>query len=320
VGKRYWVDVSRTANGNKRRSKPHVAYDGEKLIRIRSLLELADAEEIYIDSLFPEIYEDLLTLLRDGVKVLLLREAWKFKGARERLRIRKSDENDAFTLSRISRRHFMELSAKDMEMRIALAPLLAEYIKVKKRIKTLRQWLQDEHEETEAINNAIKALVRKEYRLIYSIIKEARKRLPLYSLVEERCGFSGASLAGLIFYVDFSRGFRKILSYVGKTPTSRKSKKFNHQARMFLNSLAISIIRNIRRDPKKSSEKYPIEVVKIAMDDQLTVRDKVKRIENKILKLIRRTYRETRHSVKEAKAVRAGELTNGQTPYEARSL
>jgi len=292
--------VSRTANGSKRRSKPHVAYDGEKLIRIRSLLELADAEEIYIDSLFPEIYEDLLTLLRDGVKVLLLREAWKFKGARERLRIRKSDENDAFTLSRISRRHFMELSAKDMEMRIALAPLLAEYIKVKKRIKTLRQWLQDEHEETEAINNAIKALVRKEYRLIYSIIKEARKRLPLYSLVEERCGFSGASLAGLIFYVDFSRGFRKILSYVGKTPTSRKSKKF--------------------KDPKKSSEKYPIEVVKIAMDDQLTVRDKVKRIENKILKLIRRTYRETRHSVKEAKAVRTGELTNGQTPYEARSL
>ncbi len=39
----------------KRIQKAHVAYDGEKIFRIRKLTDLKDAEEIFIDAIFPEL-------------------------------------------------------------------------------------------------------------------------------------------------------------------------------------------------------------------------------------------------------------------------
>jgi len=52
--------------------KPNVAYDGKRMIKINSLTELADAEQIYLDSLAPETYDEILELLKRDVKVYLL--------------------------------------------------------------------------------------------------------------------------------------------------------------------------------------------------------------------------------------------------------
>jgi hypothetical protein len=53
-----YVDVSWTANVKRKRARrghPHVAFDGERFYEVNRLTKLKDAEEVYIDSLFPTI-------------------------------------------------------------------------------------------------------------------------------------------------------------------------------------------------------------------------------------------------------------------------
>jgi len=68
-----FVDTSRTARGGKRR-KPHVCYDGKRIFKISKLTKLKDYDEIFIDTLFPEIYDEILQLLRRGNKVYYLKK------------------------------------------------------------------------------------------------------------------------------------------------------------------------------------------------------------------------------------------------------
>ena len=68
MNKVYWVDISITAKSGKHRRKLHVAYDGKRIIKINSLTELADAEQIYIDSSAPETYDEILELLERDIK------------------------------------------------------------------------------------------------------------------------------------------------------------------------------------------------------------------------------------------------------------
>jgi hypothetical protein len=67
----YFVDVAIPADRKKRgRGKVHVVFDGDKVFRVKRLTELGDAGEIFIDSLFPELYDEVLELLRRGLKCI----------------------------------------------------------------------------------------------------------------------------------------------------------------------------------------------------------------------------------------------------------
>jgi len=69
VGKRYFVDV---AIPEGKRRKKHVVYHGEKVVKIDDLRKLPDAEEVYLDALFPKIFYEAKELLERGVKVYVL--------------------------------------------------------------------------------------------------------------------------------------------------------------------------------------------------------------------------------------------------------
>jgi len=80
MGKRYYVDV---AIPNSRRKKKHAVYDGEKVFKIDDLRKLPDAEEVYLDGLFPRIFDEVKGLLERGVKVYVLTRADVLRMARE---------------------------------------------------------------------------------------------------------------------------------------------------------------------------------------------------------------------------------------------
>jgi hypothetical protein len=74
MAKMCYVDISRTAVNGKGRQKLHCVYDGQKIIKIRKLTKLRNADEIYIDSLFPENYDEIQELLKRGLKVYILKD------------------------------------------------------------------------------------------------------------------------------------------------------------------------------------------------------------------------------------------------------
>jgi hypothetical protein len=49
----YYIDVSRTAVNGKGRQKLYYVFNGQKIIKIRKLTRLRNADEIYVDSLLP---------------------------------------------------------------------------------------------------------------------------------------------------------------------------------------------------------------------------------------------------------------------------
>jgi len=89
----YYVDVAIPANKKKRgKYKTHAVFDGSRVFRVKKLTELEDAAEIFIDALFPEIYDEVLELLRRGVRVYPLKDTTKLKKLRMENNMKKSDE------------------------------------------------------------------------------------------------------------------------------------------------------------------------------------------------------------------------------------
>ena len=133
-----YVDTSPTAINGKRKRKPHYVYDGEKIFEVNKLTKLKGIDEVFIDTLFPEIYEEILELLKKNIKVYLLKDTRMLKKLRLENNVKKSDENDASMLSRISRDYFRLLTIKEMEKKVELKPLINKYELLSKRIKTLK--------------------------------------------------------------------------------------------------------------------------------------------------------------------------------------
>ena len=100
----YYVDVAIPADRKKRRKhKMHAVFDGVRVFRVKKLTELEDAAEIYIDALFPQIYEELMELIERNVKIFSLKNLRLLKRLREENGVEKSDEADAKLLSIIPR-------------------------------------------------------------------------------------------------------------------------------------------------------------------------------------------------------------------------
>jgi len=123
----YYVDVAVPADKKKRgRHKTHAVFDGGRVFRVKKLTELEDASEIYVDTLFPQVYDEVLELLRRGVRVYLLKDTIKLKKLRIGSNLKKSDENDAMLLVQILKETFRPLTIKELELKMKMRPLIKE--------------------------------------------------------------------------------------------------------------------------------------------------------------------------------------------------
>ena len=141
MSKVIFVDTSRTARGGKRR-RPHICYDDERTFEVYKLTKLKKYNEIFIDALFPETYNEILKLLRKGVKIYCLKDTMMMKKLREESNLRKTDVIDAMALARISKDHFKQLTIEELEKRIELDSLISRHKLFTRRIKTLKQWIK----------------------------------------------------------------------------------------------------------------------------------------------------------------------------------
>jgi CRISPR/Cas system endoribonuclease Cas6 (RAMP superfamily) len=123
-----FVDTAIPADKKKmKKHKTHVVFDGNRVFRVKKLTELEDAGEIFIDALFPELYNEVLEVLKKGARVYLLKDTTKLKKVRMKSNVEKGDENDAMLLAQIPREKFKPLTIEELELKTRMGPLINKY-------------------------------------------------------------------------------------------------------------------------------------------------------------------------------------------------
>ncbi len=251
----YFVDVAIPADRKKRgRGKVHVVFDGDKVFRVERLTELGDAGEIFIDSLFPELCEEVLELLRRGAKVYLLRDLTKLKKLRMDNGLRKSDENDAILLARIPRERFRSLIVEELEIKIRMWPLVRRYrwiIRWKKALKTLIKHGFDYN-----FKEVVKLMEADEKKISGELIRQTAS-LPIYGEVYRRaCETLGVKnsveLAILTLGLPLHLPLKGLKGLLGFTPD--RDKRHRHKLRAHISSFAMSLYIHARKSRSVSNE------------------------------------------------------------------
>jgi len=278
----YYVDTSRTTNG-KRRRKLHCVYDGQKIIKIRKLTKLRNADEIYIDSLFPEIYNEILELLKKGIKVYLLKDTKVLKKLRRENNLRKSDEVDALMLSKIPRECFRALTVQEMERRVKVQPLINEYELLSRRIKTLKMWIKRDRYDYG---------LRDSVRLMEKGKEEtAKKIIEIFSddiIYKEACrmlGISGSvDLAILLNGLRLETSSAALRGYLGLT--NNRNGKYNRNIRKHLTQLANVVYVDVKRGVVEPSCKELTDIIAREPKNKALFK-----LQTKILKVLKSIWR-----------------------------
>lgn len=160
-----------TAIPKSRRRKKHVAFDADnnRFIKVSNLSELLNYgfTDIYIDSLFSNIYNEILEILQKGGKVYFLKETASVKKARVENNLKKSDEIDAQVLSTIPINFFKEITTEEAELKSKVNPKISRYLNLKKRIAILKGWMRDEDDNVkERMKEVVKLLIKKRRRQV----------------------------------------------------------------------------------------------------------------------------------------------------------
>ena len=224
----YFVDVAIPADRKRRRrDKMHAVFDGSRVFRVRRLMELKDAGEVYIDAIFPQIYEELLELIRRGVKVLLLRNTRMIKRLREENGVKKSDEADARLLSTIPRNHFKQLTIRE----VRLLKLIGEYEMYVKWGKIIRQWARICP--LDPLKESVKRLRCIANRYARKIIDEVKSDEGYATTYRLACDMLGArdsvEIAILVARLPLNWKLSRLYGLLGLTPY--KNKNYNHKLR-----------------------------------------------------------------------------------------
>jgi hypothetical protein len=274
----YYVDTSRTTNG-KRRRKLHCVYDGQKIIKIRKLTKLRNADEIYIDSLFPEIYDEISELLERGVKVYILKDLRLLKKLRLQNNLRKSDEIDAQLLSMIPRDGFRLLTINEIEFKMKIRPLINKYEKIVRWRATLKKLLSQGFDYN----------FRESIRLMQSdcgkISREIIRELADNDVYREACKLLGVKdsveLAILTIELPLHLPMTRLKGLLGFTPDKNKG-RYNHRLRKHVAALATNLYINAKRRISFS------DIAEIA--DRLPKEKAIYGIQLMILKSLRKAY------------------------------
>jgi hypothetical protein len=274
----YYVDTSRTTNG-KRRRKLHCVYDGQKIIKIRKLTKLRNADEIYIDSLFPEIYDEVLELLERGVKVYILKDLRVLKKLRLQNNLRKSDEVDAQLLSMIPRDGFRLLTINEIEFKMKMRPLINKYEKIVRWRATLKKLLSQGFDYN--FRESIRLMENDCERISREIIRELADN----NVYREACKLLGVKdsveLAILTIELPLHLPMTRLKGLLGFTPDKNKG-RYNHRLRKHVAALATNLYINAKRRISFS------DTAEIA--DRLPKEKAIYGIQLMILKSLRKAY------------------------------
>jgi len=284
MAKTVFVDTSPTAINGKRRRKPHYVYDGERVFQVNKLTKLKNVDEVFIDTLFPEIYEEVLELLKRGVKVYLLKDTHILKKLRMENNMEKSDENDSILLSKIPRDGFRLLTAQEMEKRTKLRPLINKYELLSKRIKTLKTWINRDGYEYKLKDDV--RLMEKDKEEVAKKIIETLSNDVIYKEVCRLLGLrDSVEVAILTIELPLHLPLNTLKKIVGLTP-NRNDGRFNHDLREHLSQLATSVYMNVKR--WKDKWEVPEEFREVI--DSLPYRKAVYKLQSRILKMFRKAY------------------------------
>jgi hypothetical protein len=269
----YFVDTAIPADRKRRRrDKAHVVFDGSRVFRVRRLMELKDASEVYIDAIFPQIYEELLELTEKGVRVFLLKNTRMIRRLREENGVKKSDEADARILSAIPRNHFKQLTIRE----VRLLKLIGEYEMYMRWGKIIRQWMQicplDSFKESV---KRLRCIVNQYARKIIEEVKSDEGYATTYGLACDMLGVrDSVEVAILVARLPLNWRLSRLYGLLGLTP--HKNKSYDHKLRAHLSRLATNIYLNNKRcrigadllkgldglPPKKAIYKLQLRIVK----------------------------------------------------------
>ncbi len=287
--KTYYVDTARTTLNGKRRQKPHMVFDGERIFKVKKLTDLKDAEEIFIDTLFPENYEEALELLKNNVKIYLLRDLSIIKKLRLENNVKKNDENDALMLSKIPKDNYRLLTIDEIELKAQTRPLIARYERFVKWRRVIKQWLgySDILLVSEIFNQCIKLLDRLKEKTSREIIDVVKNSNSMYSCIyREVANFLDVNdsviLAILILETPLYLDIYKLKALYGYTP-NKNNGRYNHRLRTLISSLAANIYITAKRKGIKN-EKFKEFI------EKMDKRKAIYKIEIEILKTIWRTF------------------------------
>jgi len=242
----------------------HAVYDGEKVLKIDDLRKFPDAKEVYLDALFPRIFDEVKELLGRGVKVYVLMRADVLKMVRQANGLVKSDENDAVALSVVSPTLFSELTPD----RLLLEEDIVRYRRLSKIVSTLRKWKTDGDLSGEATVQFIRQLNAEKNAVGRRVVKMVKSD-PFYGELYRRAveelglGDTATAMAVLSVKLPLYLNRNKLKAYLGFTPEAKKTRRYNHELRGWLaRSAAIICLRKKRTLNAKAIYKMELMILK----------------------------------------------------------
>jgi hypothetical protein len=207
------------------------------------------------------------------------------KKLRRENNLRKSDEVDALMLSKVPKEYFRELTVREVELKIAVRPLVNRYEWIVEKRKILKQWKNRGYdygfgESIRAMDSYRKKIGREIVEIVSeSIYKDVYRRVCSELQVKD-----SVEVAILVLELPLTSGIDKLKSYLGFTPTKNDG-RYNHRLRRHLESIASNIYLN--RYKRKMS--IPEEFVETIQNTQSMSRI-LQKLQLKILKILRRTW------------------------------
>jgi len=282
----YHVDTAVPSDRKKRRKhKTHVVFDGSKVFKVGKLTELEDAGEIYVDALFPELYDEVLELLRRrGVRAYLLKDPIKLKKLRMEKNMKKSDENDAMLLSRIPREVFRLLTAEELELKTKIEPLIRKYRWIVRWKKILKRFIRRGFNYN--FEEVIRLMEADRMRISREIIKRVAS-LPIYGdIYKKACEILGVNssteLAILVLKLPLHLPLVRLKGFLGLIPGKNEG-RYNHKLREHITNFAAALRICAKRGTNVSNEVLGIV-------NRLPKRQAIIRLELLILKALRTAY------------------------------
>jgi len=276
-----YVDASPTATNGRRRRKPHNVFDRERTFKVNKLTKLKNVGEVFIDTLFPEVYDEVLRLLKRRIKVYLPKDLRVLKKLRLENNLRKSDEVDTQLLSIIPRDGFRPLTVEELEFKMKMRPLVNRYEKIVRWRATLKKLL----------SQGFKYNFRESVRLMQSdcerISREIIRELANNNVYMEACRLLGVKdsieVAILTVELPLHLPLNILKRFVGLTP-NRSNGRYNHRIRRHLSQLATNIYINTKRwrDKLEVPEEFR-EVI-----DSLPREKAIYKLQSRILKMLGR--------------------------------
>jgi len=220
MGKKYYVDVA-MPEGKRRRGR--AVHDGEKVLKIDDLRKLPDAGEVYLDASLPRMFDEAKGLLERGVKLYVLARTDALKMVRKANGLRKSDEDNAVSLSMVSPTWFGKLTLD----RLLLEEDVAGYRRLSRIISTLRKWRMDGGLDSDVAVQLICQLDTEKDAVGRRVIKRVKSD-PFYGEMHrgimERLGLSDNAIAPAVLLVrlPLHLNTNKLEVYLGFAPEAKK--------------------------------------------------------------------------------------------------